>query len=124
VRIITRMLKQRLVYWAYAGVDNFGKPKFSPPVEIRGRWEDCNEQFTAPNLVTSVSSAKVYVGQDVLVKGVLWLSTKRWTDPAGSAIAQLVSTTNPFANPRAFSIQRFDKLPTIRATKFLRTVYL
>lgn len=124
MRIISRMRRQIAVYWPYAGVDNFGKPKYGTAIELRVRWEDVNEQFVTPGMTTTMSAAKVYVGQDVLVNGVLWLSTKKPKDPPGSALSELTSATKPFDNPRAFKIQRFDKLPTLKATKVLRTAYL
>jgi len=121
---MTRILKQKVVYWAYSGVDKYGKPKYGSPIEIKARWEDVNEQFTTPSMTVAMSLAKVYVDRDLLVNGVLWLSSKRANDPDGSAIAELTDTVKPLSNPGAHQIQRFDKLPDIKILKTLRTAYL
>lgn len=124
MRLLTKMLRQKVVYWSYAGVDNFGKPKYNAPIEIKARWEDVVEQYLRADLVEATSLAKVYVDRDLTVKGVLWLSTKKASDAAGSAIAELTDQVKPFNNPRAAAIQRFDKLPDLKVKNFLRTAYL
>ena len=34
-----------LTYWQFAGVDGYGDPQFSAPVERAVRWQDSNEFF-------------------------------------------------------------------------------
>lgn len=112
--IITRMLKQIAVYWAPLAPDKFGKTTYAAPVEITCRWEQRDEEFKDRDGSVLISPAVVYVGQDVVVGGMLMLGE----------LTSSVDETNPRANAGAWEIGRFDKLPTLRATRFLRTVYL
>lgn len=42
MRLLTKMLRQKAVYWPLTsiGIDNYGQPIPSIPVEISVRWED------------------------------------------------------------------------------------
>ena len=112
--IITRMLKQTGVYWAPSDLDVYGKPTWDAPVEISVRWEDVVVEFMDPEGEIKLSTARVYVSQDVLVKGVLLLSS----------LTSSVDEDDPKANEGAYEIRRSEKLPNLRATEFLRTTYL
>lgn len=118
------MLKQLAVYWAPGVADAFGEVTFASPVEVKVRWVDCLEAFTDLQGVSRLCKSKVYSEIDLQVKGVLWLSSYSASATPGLALAALTSSANPFANPNAWEIQRFDKLPTLKATKFLRTAFL
>jgi hypothetical protein len=115
------MLKQKAVYWAPGGEDSggsdfdaYGKPMYTNPAEIDCRWEDRVEEFVASDGTRTVSRAVVYVGQDVRTGGVLMLGT----------LGDIDSGSDPKVNDGAWEIRRFDKLPTLKATKFLRTAYV
>ncbi len=117
--IIIRMLKQKAVYWALqsgaAAFDTFGQPQYENPIEIDVRWEVKTEEFLGPNGTLETSNAVVYVGQDVEVGGVLMLGELTDIDS---------SLTVPKQNDEAYEIRRFEKLPNLRNTKVLRTVYM
>ena len=120
--IITRMRKQVCVYWGLAsdesaGVafDDYGQPILTDPVELDCRWEDVSEEFIAADGTRQFSNAKVYVEQDVDVGGVLML---------GTIEADITDSSNVKENEGAWEIKRFDKLPTFKATEFLRTAFL
>lgn len=123
MRIIKKMLKGKCVYWALATndsggttYDNYGQPRHAAPVELKCRWEDRNEEFIGPRGTRQVSRAVVYVESDVDVGGMLF----------NGALDDLES--GEFVNPRAvdgaWEIMRFDRVPTLKQTHFLRTAYL
>lgn len=120
--IITRMLKQNAVYWppessesAGDDFDNYGQPQVSlSPVQITCRWEDVTEEFIDITGTRQLSRAKVYVSQDVEVGGILMLGV----------LADIVDATNIKENSNAWEIRRFEKLPNLKATEYLRTAVL
>ena len=114
--IITKMRKQTAVYWAPGdrAYDNFGQPLYANPVEIACRWEDVAVEFLDANGNTQISRSRVYVDQDVRLSGVLMLGP----------LDDVTYSSQPKQNENAWEIRRFDKLPTLKATEFLRTAYL
>ena len=110
------MLKQTAVYWELSSLefDNYGQPIPSSPVEIDCRWEDVGEEFIDKDGTTQLSRAKVYVDRDVEIGGVLMLGE----------LGSTIDEDNPKENSGAWEIRRFEKLPTLKATEFLRSVYL
>ena len=118
MRIIKKVLKMRAAYWEPGSPDDAGNKTFAAPVEIKCRWEERVQEFSGTNNEAMLSNAVVYVDRDVKTLGVLKLLE------VGQTLNGLTSTTNPFANDKAWEIKRFDKLPTIKATQFVRTAYL
>jgi hypothetical protein len=115
------MRKQSAVYWPLGGIDSggtdfdeYGVPQYSTPVQIRCRWVDTSEVFLNAMGEQQVSHAKVYVDRDVVVRGVLMLGT----------LADVTDVDDPKSNDNAWEIQRFEKLPNLRNTENLRTVFL
>lgn len=115
------MLKQVAVYWPLASEDsggddhdNHGMPVVTTPSEIECRWEGRVEEFIAPNGTRHLSQAVVYVGEDVDVGGILMLGK----------LTDITDEENIKENEGAWEIKRFDKLPNLRNTEFLRTAYL
>ena len=125
--ILNTMRKQNAIYWPPAGVDDFGRPSNGTLVELvvtasgnyRVRWEDVVEEFIDEEGTTQSSTAKVYLpklpdGTEAVVGGWLWLGSR----------SDLTSETNPKANGGSHTIKRFEKLPNMKATDFLRTAML
>ena len=125
--IISRMRKQNAIYWPPAAPDDFGQVGYGQIVELvladgvnsRVRWEDRVDEFVAANGTTMTSSAVVYVpalpgGGEVAVGGFLWLGSRR----------DLTDEAAPARNPGAFEVRRVDKMPNLKATEYLRAVYL
>lgn len=113
--IITRMLIQDAVYWPPDELDDNGQPTYGDPQEIRVRWEDRAEQFVQWETGgTALSRSVVYTSVDVEVRGVLLLGE------LSSGVVQ----DNPKSNEGAWEIRRFDKLPNLRGSEYLRTAYL
>jgi len=114
--LIARMRKQKAVYWSLTstGFDDYGQPIPSTPIEIKCRWEDVSEEFLDGNGTVQLSRARVYVDRDVEIGGVLMLGE----------LDSGVDESNPKENDNAWEIRRVEKLPTLKATQFLRTCYL
>ena len=113
--IISSMRRQAAVYWAPAAPDQFGRVDVESPIDIACRWEDVAETFIGASGATATSRAKVYVDRDVVPGGWLYLGE----------VADLVdSTAHPRTIEDAYQIEQFNKLPTLKATDFLRTAML
>lgn len=115
--VITQLCTQIAVYWPNPIPDGYGQNVFSAPIEIKCRWQESTEEITKNDGDTIVSMAVVYVLQDVIEEGVLFLGT----------LSDLTTAqkTNPKLQPLAFIVQRFDKSPVLKSTnEFLRKAYL
>ncbi len=119
--IIKRMRKQTAVYWAMAAsesagedFDDHGQPQWASPVEIKCRWEDVSKEFVDPKGTTRVSRSIVYADRDLVVGGVLMLGE----------LTDVDEEENVLENDGAWEIRRFDKIPNLKATEFLRMAYL
>ncbi len=119
--LISSMLKQTCVYWPLGNTesggmshDAYGKPIYSEPVEISCRWEEKTEKYLNAKGEEVLSNAVVFVAQDVQLSGVLMLGT----------LDDITDEVNPLENSGAFSIQRFEKLPDLKAREFLRKAFL
>ena len=111
---LEEFLNQTAVYWAKAGVDGYGHPTFSNPVEIKCRWEDTINEVVDASGTTVLSKTKVLVDRDVTVGGVLCLGD----------LDSGMSSENVEDYDDAYEIKVFGKIPDIDAQEFLRTAYL
>lgn len=119
--VITRMRRQMAVYWALASseslgedFDDHGQPQWTDPVEIECRWDDVIEEFVDAQGTKRVSRSVVYVDRDVRVGEVLMLGS----------LSDVTEPANVLENDGAWQVLRFDKMPNLKATEFLRTAYL
>ena len=112
--IISRMRRQTCVYWAKEGYDNYGKPLTDPPIQLTCRWQDMNEEFIDSEGTRQMSRAKVFVDQDVDVGGVLMLGV----------LGDVTDALVPKNNAGAWEIKRFDNMPNLKATEYLKTAYV
>lgn len=125
MQIIKTSRRQVAVYWEPSSVpNNEGQVGFLAPVELIVRWEDVTQEAIDEKGNVFQSRSVVAVPIDVKLLGVLWLSTKKKGYTPGTAIAELTSTSDPFANSNAFEIRKFDKIPTLRANAFYREAIL
>jgi len=117
MQLLKKMLRQTAVYWNLSALefDNYGQPIPTTPVEIKVRWEDVGEEFLDAAGTLQLSRAKVYVDRDVKVGGILML---------GELDSGVMDLINVKENENAWEIRRFEKLPTIKATQFLRIAFL
>tara|TARA_R110000851_G_scaffold46656_6_gene113570 strand:+ start:798 stop:1136 length:339 start_codon:yes stop_codon:yes gene_type:complete len=107
--IISKMRKQKAVYWSPSSYDGFGRPVMSTAVQITCRWEDVHEQFLDKEGQEQTSSSRVYVSQDVELGGYLWLG-----DISGKP-------SDPLQDNNSWEIRKFENLPNLKATEFLKT---
>lgn len=126
--IITTSRKQNAIYWPPTGVDDYGNHTTGTLVELvatddgnfRVRWSDTTEEFLNAEGANQRSSSKVMLpllpdaGGEAQIGGYLWLGDR----------ADLTSEADPKANDGALEIKRFDKIPNIGATEFVRKAYL
>ena len=108
-------LNQTVVYWALAASDGYGGSTFSDPVEISGRWEQIQKLFVNSLGEERLSQSVVYLGQDVVLGGYLYLGD---LDDIASSV------TGPEDVSGSKKIQQFDKLPDLKASGFLRKAWL
>jgi len=103
-------LPQTCTYWGAPVSSGFGGTTFSLPSPLPCRWEEKAEEFVDASGQTKVSRAIVYLSDDVEVGGYLFLGD--------------VSTVDPTSLDGAYNIQRYSKMPDIRAANYLRKAWL
>ncbi|MCP4475386.1 MAG: hypothetical protein GY821_12640 [Gammaproteobacteria bacterium] len=111
---ITKNHNQTIVYWGNPVKDKYGGRTFDTPVEISGRWEQNQKLFTDDAGRESVSKAFVFLGQDVVLGGYLYLGT----------LVSISSAANPGTVADAYEIRAFTKIPNIKADDFERKIIL
>lgn len=109
--LISRMLRQKAVYWAPGSIGGEGQITLTDPVEISCRWEETAVEFVDAQGITCTSQIVAYVDRDVEVGGRLKLG----------AVAELTSNADPTID--GYEIKQFSKNPNFKATEFLRTVH-
>lgn len=103
-----RLLKQDATYWGPPADNGFGGGTYPAPVALKVRWEDKTALFIDANGKEAQSTSQVLVGQDLQLGGYLFLGTSTATSPA----------------PGAREIRGLEKIPNIKANKFLRRALL
>jgi len=103
-------LKSSITYWAPGTVDRYGNQGFSAPVTIKGRWEKINELFIGPGGQEERSESVVYVNQDLVSRGYLYLGVSIDIDPTVVDDAR--------------EIRAFMKIPSPSGRKFERSAML
>lgn len=102
-----RNLKQVITIFSVTGVDVYGTPTYSPRAS-KGRWEDSQVKFVDDLGIESLSTAVVFLIEDVELGNYLLLGAS-------------TSTTLPAA---AREVKSFSKIPDIRFKTFLRKAIL
>jgi len=113
---LSRKLNQTAVYWGNPVNDGQGGRIFDEPVEISVRWEQRQELFMDSNGQEARSMAVIYLAQDVVLDGFLYLGTLNDISSAEEADPMILSN--------AFAIRNFESVPNVKATTFLRRVWL
>lgn len=112
--LITRMRRQKAVYWARSATANrFGVFTFSSPVEIECRWDDSAQQYRDENGEEALSNAVVYVDRDM-----------KQGDRLKKGEMESDTPDDPMELLDSYEIKRFDDTPNLKATESLRTAYL
>ena len=114
-RLLTKSLKQTCVYWGSPATIGYGGYSFSEPVELACRWEARQELFINAQGKEERSQAVVYLSQDVDLGGYLYLGE---IDDFDS------SAPDPQNVAGVKEIKSLKKIPNMKATAFLRKVWL
>jgi hypothetical protein len=112
--LITKMRRQTAVYWGPSANDVHGRPTYADPVEISCRWEDTTTELPKEDGSVVVSKAKVFVGEDLAIGGMLMLGE----------LESAEDDSQPYEFPEAWPILSFEKIPNIKNTETLRIAYL
>ena len=112
-KFISGKLNQTAVYWGNPVSDGAGGRTFADPVEVAVRWED---KFIDLRGREVRSRAVVYLAQDVVAEGYLYLGT----------LADLSSAEegDPLSIAAAYEIRGYAKSPDVAGGRFLRQVWL
>ena len=109
------------VYWPLgtaasggAEFDDFGKRRYSSPVERNCHWEDVSVEFMDARGTRRLSRAIVYLDADVAVGGVL----------LHDELDNVSDEDDPKNNDGAWEIRRFDKVPDDDESEYQRKAYL
>lgn len=114
----SRLLNQKALYWPPGSPDGFGGMTFGDPSEIPCRWEEKMIQYLSRTGETKISRAIVFVDQDLIPGGYLYLGSR--TDLE----SHLPSAFEPTDLPNAWEIQSFTRIPGISAQQFTRSAIL
>ena len=117
-RLLDKCRKQDAVYWPPSSerFDEYGRPIVSDPVQLKVRWEDKAEEFIDAQGTKQVSSAKVIVGEDLEIGGLLMLGTLSDVDSS--------FPEDPKSKFEVKEIRMFEKIPDLKAKRYLRTAIL
>lgn len=107
-------LNQIAVYWERLSPDGLGGYTWEDPVEIAVRWENTIEKYVDLNGTERRSQAKVFLDQDVSEGDYLYLGD----------LDGITSSSLPGNTKGAFQVRRFDKIPDLSGTEFLRRAWL
>ena len=114
---ISEFLHQKAVYWASPTKDGYGGYTWNDPIEINCRWEDICKVIMDARGKEIISTAKVFVSQDLGKQGMLY--------PGYMANLTASQLADPKTISDAYEIKRFDKIPSIdEEDLFLRRAYL
>jgi hypothetical protein len=118
---LTRNLKQTAVYWAISDADGYGGYTFDDPVELSPssnngvRWEQIQKLYIDAFGEERMSESIVYLAQDVTLGGYLYLGSLDDLDSTVIAPEDVEGSKK---------IRKFDKLPDLKATGYLRKAWL
>lgn len=113
---LSRKLNQTAVYWGNPVNDGQGGRTFDNPMEVSVRWEQKQELFTDANGQEVRSMAVVYLAQDVVLDGFLYLGTLNDISSAEEADPMIIAS--------AFAIRNFRSISNLKATMHLRVAWL
>lgn len=114
MKILTKMLRQKAVYWPVPTSDGRGGVQVDAPVEISCRWEDVEQEYSDAAGHERLSRAVVYVDRDLVVGGFL----KKCT------LAELKDGGDRKLYDDVYEVMKFGTIPTLKADQFLRSAWL
>lgn len=112
--LFTKNLLQTAVYWGAPVSDGYTGYTFAAGVEIACRWEQKQELFIDREGQEKRSLAVVYLGQDIVLGGRLYLGN----------LSDLGASPDPQTVSGAYEIRAWAKIPTLCADLFQRKAWL
>jgi len=109
--LLTRIRRQKAVYWAARGKDENSQYIFELPVEIKVRWVDETVQDLDSEGKPVIFSSHIYVDR-VMKNGDM------------IQLGQLKDLSGAEDRSKAHRVRKFVQTPTLRATQWLYEVYL
>ncbi len=114
---IDKDFNQTILYWAPSTLDGYGGKTYVALVSLTGKWEDRQQLFTDSNGEQNQSTAVIFLPQDVVKGGWLYLG-------AESSIASSDDSTKPEEVEGAREIRGFNKIPDVEGELFERKAFL
>lgn len=111
--IVTKMRRQTAIYWPPSGRNPDGSLTWGDPRLLSCRWSLDAKSYVGSDGEEHVSTAVAYVGEDLELDGAM----------KEGAILPTSHPRDPQWNG-ALIIKQVGKTPNLKATEFLRTVYL
>lgn len=105
-----RHLNQTCTYWANPVAGGRGNYTFDEPTTLDCRWVDGEDLIIDEQGRETLCRGPVFLGQDVKAEEYLYLGTSTEDNPKDVA--------------GAYKIVKFEKIPNLGATKFVRKVWL
>lgn len=114
---LSRLLRQKAVYWGAPVYTGFGGRSFAAGIEIKARWEERQELIRDSSGKEIMSQAVVFVDRDVALGGYLYLGLK-----SGLTAGQV---SDPLLVPAGFPILKYSKIPDVTTGRqFVRQAWL
>lgn len=117
--IITRMRRERAVYWAQIAPNDYGEMAYGEPVEISCRWDEEQREFIRADNTKQLSRAVVYVDRDMKPGDFLRFGTLEDIEDSSGSVDSV-----PRNYAQAWEVLGWERMPNLRATEFLRIAYL
>lgn len=112
---IRKIAVQPAVYWAPAGVNEYGGMTYADPVEIKVRWQGSHELLRTSDGEQIVARGELLTSTDLQEGGFLM----------EGLITDLDSGAGPVDTPSACRIVRSERIPLLRSTTaFVRKAYV
>jgi hypothetical protein len=104
MRVIKTMRRQTAIYWKKAGIDDYGRPSFDPPILIKCRWDSFSPQTDINETQdTTTNPQTVFPDRILEIGSYLMLGTQETLDAL---------TTTPPNIPQAYIIKAQKVTPT------------
>ena len=111
MRARTRKMRQTATYWGPGTDDGLGGVSYPAPYTVSARWQDKAELFRDSNANEVMSSAVVYVSEELTIEG--WL-----------ALGDETANSDPRNASGAYQIRQAGSSPSLKADEILHKVWL
>jgi hypothetical protein len=113
--LIDKYLNQKVIYWRYLGIDQYGKSTYAAPEELDCRWTDIQAKEIDMQGELFYATSTALLLQDVSLKDMLMLGSI-------SDLTDIEQTPSKYENAR--TVRSFKKVANRQATWYLRKAYL